>query len=88
MACRKLTFSLPDSFVQDLDYLAKRLNITRSALLTQLAASPTSDLRHLVEDVPDNPTKSDLIHAKGRSIELVEERVASAKRVGHDLFSE
>lgn len=88
MACRKITFSVPENFVLDLDYLAKRLKVTRSAMLTEIAAEAVHDLRLMVETVPENPNSHDLLHAKGKSKALIEDRIDSARRLSDDLFSE
>lgn len=88
MKCRKITFSVPPSLVDDLDYLAGRLKITRSAMLTSIAAEAVHDLRKLVASVPENPNQGDLLHAKGRSRELIGSRIDSARRLNNDLFSE
>lgn len=88
MACRKITFSVPENFVLDLDYLAKRLKVTRSAMLTEIAAEAVHDLRLMVETVPENPSSHDLLHAKGKSKALIEDRIDSARRLSDDLFSE
>lgn len=88
MAYRKITFSIPDDFVTDLDYLARRLKVTRSAMLTEIAADAVHDLRTMVETVPENPNSSDLLHAKGRSKALIEDRIEQARRVGNDLFGQ
>ena len=88
MAFKKITVSVPEEFVLHLDYLAKRLSVSRSSVLVQLAAEPITDLYKLVSAIPDNPTKEDIIRAKGESIKLIEDRVAHARSIGHDLFSE
>lgn len=88
MAYRKITFSIPPEFLSDLDYLARRLNVTRSAMLTEVAAEAVHDLRGLVESVPENPNAEDLLHAKGRSKALIEGRIDNARSITNDLFSE
>jgi hypothetical protein len=85
---KKITFSIPPQFADDLDFLSSRLKITRSAMLTSIAADATHDLRDLVSSVPENPTPEDLLHAKGRSQALIDDRIESAKGLNHDLFSE
>lgn len=87
MACRKITFSIPPEFLSDLDYLARRLNVTRSAMLTEIAAEAVHDLRSMVESVPENPTDQDLLHAKGKSKALIESRIEGARRMSDDLFN-
>ena len=88
MACRKITFSLPEKLVEDLDYISKRIKVTRSALLSQLVEEPVGTLRELVASVPENPTEEDIIRAKGRSLSVIEERVNTVKGLDNDLFGD
>lgn len=89
MKCRKLTFSIPESVVLDLDYLSDRLGVTRSALLSQLLTGPVADLRGLVESVPTGPLgPSDALRARGASMDLIKERVNSLQRMSDDLFTD
>ena len=88
MAFKKITVSVPEEFVQHLDYLGKRLSISRSSVLVQLAAEPITELYKLVSAIPDNPTEEDIIRAKGESIKLIEERVNQARSLSDDLFSD
>ena len=87
MACKKITISIPEETVEYLNYLSDRLRVTRSSLITEMMSEPIRDLAVLVSSVPDNPTREDLLHAKGQSIQLVEERINAARRLGDDLFS-
>lgn len=86
MATVRVGVSLPESLLGDLSYVAGRLGITRSALLVQLCSEPASDLRSLVELVPDNPTEQDVKRLRGKSTELVELRVNQARSMEDDLF--
>lgn len=84
----RMSFTVPPSVRRDLDYLSGRLRITKSALLTELITSPLSDLRSLLELVPDNPTQADLIRARGHSNELIVQRLQSLRRIEGDLFDD
>lgn len=88
MAYKKITVSVPEEFVLYLDYLAKRLSVSRSSVLVQLAGEPIEDLYKLISAVPDNPTEDDIKRAKGVSVRLIEERVNQARSLSDDLFSD
>ena len=88
MAYKKITVSVPEEFVLYLDYLAKRLSVSRSSVLVQLAGEPIEDLYKLIAAVPDNPTEEDIKRAKGASVQLIEERVNHARSLSDDLFSD
>jgi len=72
----------------DLEYISKRMGVSKSAALTNLSAEPISDLRTLLEDLPENPTQADIIRSRGASAKIVKKRMDSLKRLegGDDLF--
>ena len=72
----RATFSLPEKVYADLDYLSKRMKISRSALLSQLTSGPLSDLRSMVESVPENPTQGDVRRFRGTSKTLIADRIS------------
>jgi len=84
----RMSFTVPPSLRADLDYLSARLSITKSALLTELVTGPLADLRSLLQLVPDNPTQDDLVRARGRSNELITQRLQSLRRIEGDLFDD
>lgn len=84
----RMSFTVPPSVRSNLDYLSTRMGITKSALLTELITTPLSDLRDLMEMVPDNPTKDDVLRASGRSNELIAARLRSLRSIEGDLFDE
>lgn len=87
MACRKIHVSIPDTVVEDLDYISKRMGITRSALLSNLIAEPTYDLRTLMETVPENPTPQDIMRSRGASASLIKKRLDDFSSIADDLLT-
>lgn len=83
---RKITFSVPDVVVENLDYVSGRIGVSRSSLLSQLLEQPLSDLTGLVKSVPENPTSADVVRFRGNSEALVQERVDSLRSLGNDLL--
>ncbi len=84
----RMSFTLPPQTRADLDYLAGRLGITKSALVTELLGAPLNDLRSLIEMVPDNPTPDDLLRARGASNKLITDRIQSYRKIEGDLFDD
>ena len=84
----RMSFTLPPSVRDDLDYLSRRLGVTKSSLLSGILAGPLSDLRSLAESIPDNPTEDEVLRARGRSNELIVQRLQSLRRIEGDLFDE
>jgi len=83
----KISVSLPGDVVADLDYLATRLGVSRSALISEFMGEAVSDMRRILEVIPPNPTPADLLRMRGQSEELVRQRVESLKGMSDDLFT-
>lgn len=87
---KRITLSLPDEVVDMLDYVSRRLGVSRSALvaevLPELFAPSLSVLQTLPED--RDPTGDDVKRFRGASVALVRERLESFLRLGDDLFSQ
>ena len=87
MAHKKFTVSLPDHLVVDLDYVSGRMSISRSALISSLLQGPVRDMRTLFEGLPENPTEEEILRSRGASIDLIQQRMESMRRLESDLFS-
>lgn len=84
----KVTMSLPQQLVDDLDYLVGRLGVSRSALASELLSQAVAEMRRVVALVPPNPAPADLLRMRGESEAFIRERIASATRMFDDLFSD
>lgn len=83
----RTTISFSEDTLNDLDYLASRLGVTRSALVNSMLSDTVSDLRQLVEEVQENPTQDDLKRFRGKSADIVNQRVHRLRQqVDNDLF--
>jgi hypothetical protein len=72
----RLSFSLPKSLARDLTYMAKRMGVSRSALVGQLLAEVPS-LAAVMRLLPESgATADDVVRARGASVALVNQRVA------------
>jgi len=85
---RKITISVPPSLVDDLDYLAGRMGVSRSAIITEVLGGSISDMRALIELIPENPTPADALRYRGESAELIRQRLASLQGIAHDLLAD
>lgn len=88
MAMSKISVSLPSGIVDDLDYLASRLGVSRSALIGQLMSESVPEVRRLLELVPPNPTPAELLRMRGQSEDAIRQRLQSLKGMTDDLFSQ
>lgn len=84
----RMTFTVPPSIRQNLDYLSTRMGVTKSALVSELLTTPLGDLRDLMEMVPENPTEADLLRARGKSNQLIAARLRSLRSIEGDLFDD
>lgn len=87
MKRQKVSLALDAALVADLDYIAERTRVSRSALVSELLADCVGDVRRLLEMVPESPTPADLIRFRGESVDLVRSRLESLKGITDDLFT-
>lgn len=71
MANKSVSLSLPESLVADLNYLHRRLGISKSALVTVLMSDGVRSFRSMVEVLPDNPSEQDIRRLRGESVNLI-----------------
>lgn len=71
----RLQVTLDTTVYDDLSYLAERLRVSRSALLSVLVGPVLADLRKLVEEVPEEPTQEDVRRLRGRSVDLISDQL-------------
>lgn len=86
---RKLSISVPDSMVSDLNYVSHRMGISKSALVSNLSADPIHDMREILESLPENPTPDEILRSRGASVDMVKKRISNLNQLveGDDLFS-
>lgn len=84
---KKISVTLPPEIVADLDYVSKRLGVSRSALIAQTLPDGLSFMRGLLVDVPENPTPEDVIQFRGSSADQIRERIEQLKGMADDLFA-
>lgn len=75
---RKCTFTLPRDTFDDICYVAKRMGISRSALVTQLTVASVEPMRELLEQTPEKPTWSEVRRLRGASVEVIEDAYTDA----------
>lgn len=88
---KRCSVSLPVTLVDNLDYVAKRLRMSRSALLSAILTEGLPHLVHVVSTLPadlSTVTDADARRFRGAAADLLSEQVASIMRTGgqDDLF--
>jgi len=81
---KRTSLTLDENLIVDLDYVGKRLGVSRSALLSNLASQAVSDLRALLEEMPEDPNERDVKRFKGASIDLINERLQGLEEIRKD----
>lgn len=85
---RKISITVPPALLDDLDYVAGRLGVSRSALIAELLPQSLGIMRAMLAQVPLNPTPDDVLRFRGESAELVRQKIESLKGMSDDLFSD
>jgi len=81
---KRVTVSIPIELADGLTYLARRMAVSKSALVAELLKE-VPELVEIVQGVPEQgATQKDVVRARGRSLELVEARVGKVVRALKD----
>lgn len=86
-----MSFTVPTEFKDDLDYVASRLGVSKSAVLHQILSSPLHDISVILRDIPDMGVPMDKNSApakrfKNASIAYINEAVSTlSDAFGSDL---
>ncbi|KTT15715.1 hypothetical protein [Pseudomonas parafulva] len=83
----KISITISPEVLDDLDFVAGRLSISRSALIGSMLPEGLHALRELAELLPLNPTPEDVVRLRGESELVVRSRIESLKGMADDLFS-
>lgn len=84
---RKISVSLSDQLVEDMDFLSARMGVSRSAIISELLAEPIAETRRLFELIPPNPTPAEMVRMRGESADVIRQRLASLQGIANDLLS-
>lgn len=85
---RKISVTVSPELVADLDNVAGRLGVSRSAIISELLAAPVSDMRAMLDQLPLNPTPADVVRFRGASAEVVRDRLSNLQGIADDLLSD
>lgn len=84
----KISITLEPELLDDLAYLVDRTGVSRSAIISSLLAETVPPMRKLLEQVPINPSPSDVVRFRGASADIIRERLESLRALDGDLFSQ
>mgnify|MGYP007006689445 CR=1 FL=1 len=81
MSGTRVTFYLRNEVSDAVTLVSKRMGISKSILVNKLLEVPLNDLVELLAIIPEKPTGADILRFKGRSMEVVNERVQQMRDV-------
>lgn len=84
----KISITLSPELLDDIAYVVERTGVSRSALISELLGETVPHIRHVLEQVPVNPTPADVVRFRGASADIVRERLDSIRQLDEDLFSQ
>lgn len=84
----KISITIDPALLDDLDYVAGKLSISRSALIGTVLPDHVAAMRELAAKLPINPTPEDVVRLRGMSAEVVRSRIESLKGMADDLFAD
>jgi len=84
---KKISVTVSPELAADLDYVAGRLGVSRSAIISELLVVPVGDMRAMLDQLPLNPTPADVVRFRGASAEVVRDRLTNLQGIADDLLT-
>lgn len=78
---KRLTVSLDAELVDEINFLHRRLGVSRSAMLNEFLREGLMAISACYRELPENVTERDLVRLRGRSLDVVRSRMAEAEAV-------
>lgn len=86
---KRVSISMPIGLADDLDYISRRLGISRSGLVSQLLLAGNLDhLRALLANIPEQPSEGDLKRFRGDSKAYIEDQLQKLHQLQGGLFDD
>jgi len=82
----RTSISIPKELKDELDRVSSGLGITKSAIVSQLLGEGLSVISELLSAMPGSDTPSGLRRFRGKSEEVIEEKLRQFRRGQDDLF--
>lgn len=86
---KRVSLSLPEPLVDDLDYICRRLGVSRSGFIASLLQqADMASLRALVSNIPDQPNDEDVKRFRGSSQAYFDEQLQRLQQLQGGLFDD
>lgn len=77
----RMSFTVPPSFRDDMDYVAMRLGVSKSSVLSSMMSEALSDMVLILRDIPPVPSEPDVLRFRDSSVSLINSRLGELKAV-------
>jgi hypothetical protein len=77
----KVSLALDPVVLDQLDYLVRRIGISRSALVSELLLDTLPLMVELYKRIPEAPTPQEMVRSRGESAKIVQRRMDILKRI-------
>jgi len=81
MAGKRVTFYMTPELNDSITLVSQRMGISKSILVNKLLEIPMQDLVAILGYVPEKPTGADILRFKGKSMDIVNQRVDEMREV-------
>jgi len=86
---KRVSISMPADLVENLDYVSRRLGISRSAFLTQTLLDARLDrLRAVLASIPEDSSEADTRRYRGDSRDYIRHQLERVQRLQGGLFDD
>lgn len=82
----RTSFTAKPSLVADLDFLSARIGVSKSAIINDILGDAVAYLRAMVETVPENPTKEDMLRMRGKSEAVISDLLRQYRELDQGMF--
>jgi hypothetical protein len=82
----RTSFTARPELLADLDFLSARMRVSKSAIINDILGGAVAYLRALVESVPANPTREDILRMRGKSEEVIADALRQYRELDQGLF--
>lgn len=86
---KRVSLSIPGELADNLDYISRRLGVSRSAFVTQILIEGDLDhLASLLAHIPEQPSEADIKRFRGDSKVYVREQLQRLQQLQGGLFDD
>lgn len=86
---KRVSISMPEELADNLDYISKRLGVSRSGFVSQLLlAADLDSFRAMLSHIPEQPSEGDLKRFRGDSRAYIQDQLERLQKLQGGLFDD